>query len=155
MAKILLNSVVIFTIFISSTLVTCNNKADTFCQSISPSSLGLPNVKLSHMRMFRQGYFSVLVARPTTGNTNSSTNPNFGSLFAIDSPLTESLDSNSKQVGRLEGLEVVSSSTNNPSTTSYMNHIVFTRGKCSGSSLSFFGIITDDDAIVKERPIVI
>ncbi|KAM7250659.1 hypothetical protein ACFE04_022542 [Oxalis oulophora] len=85
MAKILLNSVVIFTIFISSTLVTCNNKPDTFCQSISPSSLGLQNVKLSHIRVFRQTYTALSVA---TANSSD----NFGSLSAIDIPLTKGLD---------------------------------------------------------------
>ncbi|KAM7257171.1 hypothetical protein ACFE04_012912 [Oxalis oulophora] len=119
MAKILLNSVVIFT---SSTLVTCNNKPDTFCQSISPSSLGLQNVKLSHIRVFRQDYLSVLLAGPTTAN--SSTTPNFGSLFAIDTPLTKDLDRNSKQVGRLQGLDVIGGTGCYRVLSSWLNSLV-------------------------------
>ncbi|KAM7250032.1 hypothetical protein ACFE04_021915 [Oxalis oulophora] len=150
MTKILLSIIVLnFTILISSTLANIS-QPDTFCQSISPSSLGVQNVKLSHIRVFRQdgAEFVVPLATPTTNYSSG----NIGSLTAVDIPMTKGPDSNSKQVGRFQGLYAGVSSTNR-FTNSFMNHIVFTQGKCSGSSISIFGI-SNTDAIVRERPVI-
>ncbi|XP_010429185.1 PREDICTED: dirigent protein 4-like [Camelina sativa] len=80
---------------------------------------------------------AVLIAKPTlTGGDNSSSPSPFGSLFAVDDPLTVGPDPKSEKIGNARGM-YVSSGKHAPTLTMYID-FGFTSGKFNGSSFSVF-----------------
>ncbi|XP_021286759.1 dirigent protein 4-like [Herrania umbratica] len=89
---------------------------------------------------------AVMVAPPDiTSNDNSSPVP-FGSVFAIDDPLTVGPERNSGVIGNAQGLGV-SASKDTTTVVLYLD-FGFTKGKFNGSSISIF---SRNPVIEKER----
>ncbi|CAK7325771.1 unnamed protein product [Dovyalis caffra] len=78
---------------------------------------------------------AVLVARPNITKDDKSIAP-FGSIFAIDDPLTVGPELTSEVIGKAQGL-YVSSSQDVPSLVAYFD-FGFTSGEFNGSSISVF-----------------
>ncbi|ESQ46002.1 hypothetical protein EUTSA_v10000597mg [Eutrema salsugineum] len=96
---------------------------------------------------------AVLIAKPInlTSLMNNSSSPSpFGSLFAVDDPLTLGPDPRSKQIGNARGM-YVSSGERLPTLTMYLD-FGFTSGHFNGSSFTVFSRnpITD-----KERELAV
>lgn len=80
---------------------------------------------------------AVLIAKPTlTGGDNSSSATPFGSLLAIEDPLTVGPDPKSEKIGNARGM-YVSSGQHVPTLTMYVD-FGFTSGEFNGSSISVF-----------------
>lgn len=94
---------------------------------------------------------AVLIAKPTLirRDNNSSPTP-FGSLLAIDDPLTVGPDLKSKKIGNARGM-YVSSGQHVPTLTMYVD-FGFTSGKFKGSSIAIFSRNTITE---KEREVAV
>ncbi|KAG7636904.1 Dirigent protein 4 [Arabidopsis thaliana] len=94
---------------------------------------------------------AVLIAKPThaRGDNDSSPSP-FGSLFALDDPLTVGPDPKSEKVGNARGM-YVSSGKHVPTLTMYVD-FGFTSGKFNGSSITVFSRNTITE---KEREVAV
>ncbi|XVE96160.1 hypothetical protein REPUB_Repub02eG0197600 [Reevesia pubescens] len=91
-----------------SNLAVADHRSDSvFSKYISPSSLGLKRLKLSHLHFYFHDIFSgknataVRVAEASSTNRSSFS---FGATVIIDDPLTIKPDVNSKIVGRAQGM---------------------------------------------------
>ncbi|VVB08550.1 unnamed protein product [Arabis nemorensis] len=93
---------------------------------------------------------AVLIAKSNhTGNDSSSPSP-FGSVFAIDDPLTLGPDPKSEQIGNAKGM-YVSSGKHVPTLTMYVD-FGFTSGQFNGSS---FAVFSRNTIMEKERELAV
>ncbi|XP_042479872.1 dirigent protein 22-like [Macadamia integrifolia] len=103
-------------------------------------SLGFKHEKITHLHFFFHDIVSgsnptaIKVAQPSS--TKNSQFP-FGTIVAIDDPLTETPELNSTLVGRAQGLYTLAAQ--NELALLMTLNFVFTGGKYNGSTLSLFG----------------
>ncbi|MED6123822.1 hypothetical protein PIB30_053034 [Stylosanthes scabra] len=107
---------------------------------ISPTSLGLPKEKLSHLHF----YFHDVVSGPNPSaivvaeaQTTKKSPTLFGAVVVSDDALTVGPDPNSKMVGKAQGMYAFASQ-NEIGLLMAMN-LEFSEGKYNGSTLSLFG----------------
>jgi len=94
---------------------------------------------------------AVLVAHPNITLGQKSATP-FGSVYAIDDPITEGPEPNSKVIGNAQGL-YVSSAKDVLSLVMYVD-FEFTAGEFNGSSISVFSRNPVTQAINRELAVV-
>ncbi|RYR51619.1 hypothetical protein Ahy_A06g026594 [Arachis hypogaea] len=130
----------LFSIFLVLVVILVTAKAQSFHQSISPASLGLQEEKLSHLRFYFHDVVSgpnptaLRVAQAQTTN-NSATS--FGAVDVIDDTLTIAPESNSKVVGKAQGIYAFASQ-DEIGLLMVMN-LVFVEERLNGSTLSLLG----------------
>ncbi|KAK7345180.1 hypothetical protein VNO77_15728 [Canavalia gladiata] len=145
----------IFTIITSFFSPISTAKTHRFSRTISPESLGLNNTQeLSHLHFFFHdvvgGPNQTAVRVAAAPGTNKSLTM-FGAVVMMDDPLTELAESDSKVVGRAQGIYASASQTELGFLM--VLNFVFTEGKYNGSSLSVLGRNTVQSA-VREMPVV-
>ncbi|KAL1312275.1 hypothetical protein AAHE18_16G026600 [Arachis hypogaea] len=130
----------LFSIFLVLIVTLVTAKAQSFHQRISPASLGLQEEKLSHLRFYFHDVVSgpnptaLRVAQAQTTN-NSATS--FGAVDVIDDTLTIAPESNSKVVGKAQGIYAFASQ-DEIGLLMVMN-LVFVEERLNGSTLSLLG----------------
>lgn len=148
-----LSKIFITIIFFFSTYASAET-THRFSRNLSPSSLGHKREKLSHLHFYLHDIVSgpnptaMRVAEAATTNTSAT---GFGAVAMMDDPLTLQSESNSKLVGRAQGIYALASQ-HEAGLLMVMN-FAFVEGKYNGSTLSVLGRNTVFSA-VREMPIV-
>lgn len=139
----------VFTLQLCITLALCEYYSKTL--PLSPKQQLVTNLHFFfHDTLTSPNASAVLIAKSNlTGDDSSSPTP-FGSLFAIDDPLTLGPDLKSEQIGNARGM-YVSCGKHLPTLTMYVD-FGFTSGEFNGSSITVFSRnpITD-----KERELAV
>ena len=125
-------------------LVLCTAMAPACCQGYYSHSVPyVPSPeKVTHLHFFLHDTMSgknasaVTVARPNMTTAFSNTPAPFGSVLAVDDPITLGPDLTSEIIGNAQGLWV-STGQDVPSLVVYLD-FGFTQGKFNGSSFSVF-----------------
>ncbi|XP_022726820.1 dirigent protein 4-like [Durio zibethinus] len=125
-------------------LVLCAAMAPAFCQGYYSNTVPyVPTpAKVTHLHFFLHDTLSgknpsaVKVARPNITTAFSGTPTPFGSVFAVDDPLTVGPDLTSEVVGNAQGIWV--STGQDVLTLVVYLDFGFTRGEFNGSSFSVF-----------------
>ncbi|XP_038710076.1 dirigent protein 4-like [Tripterygium wilfordii] len=137
-------------------LIVCSNTslADTEYYSKTRSYTLMKN-KVTNLHFYYHDTLSgpnpssVLVAKPK--NTTKPKTAPFGSLYAIDDPLTVDPDPASKVIGSAQGLYVSSSQEDTTTLVTYVD-FGFTAGEFNGSSIS---IVSRNLVENKEREVAV
>ncbi|MED6123821.1 hypothetical protein PIB30_053033 [Stylosanthes scabra] len=144
----------LFTVFqlLSSTIVTAEHPP--FHRTIPPASLGLHREKLTQLHF----YFHDIVSGPRPTAVRVAQAPMtdksptlFGGVMMADDPLTIGPESESKLIGKAQGI-YASASQNDLGLMMVMN-FEFLEGKYNGSTISLLGRNAAFSA-VREMPIV-
>ncbi|XP_004243690.1 dirigent protein 22 [Solanum lycopersicum] len=134
--------------------VLTNGNCHEFSRILSKKAMGLKREKLSHLHFYFHDIVSgknptaVRIAEAAVTNRSAT---GFGLTAMIDDPLTVGPESNSKIVGRAQGI-YAQASINDVGLLMVLN-FVFIEGKYNGSSLSILGR-NSVASIVREMPIV-
>lgn len=142
--------IVAFSLYLCITFALCENYSETL--PFSPKQQVVTNLHFFfHDTLTGPNPSAVLIAKPNlTGHDDDSSPSPFGSLFAIDDPLTLGPDPKSEQIGNARGM-YVSSGKHVPTLTMYVD-FGFTSGQFNGSSFTVFSRNTITD---KERELAV
>ncbi|XP_042515922.1 dirigent protein 22-like [Macadamia integrifolia] len=139
------SSITIFSISILfSNVALAGNTNHQFCRELSISKF---EEKLTHLRFYYHNLIKITNAQIVSGNSSTG----FGRIDVVDAELREGPETNSKLVGRVEGLEL--NASQGELGLLMVISFAFTEGKYNGSTLSMLGrnLILRE---VREMPLV-
>ncbi|XP_073290789.1 dirigent protein 4-like [Primulina huaijiensis] len=134
-------TLILHKIFLFSILITVSVNSEYYYSKTQPFST--LQEKTTHLHFYLHDTLSgksptaIQIASPNS--TNSKDDPiSFGTLFAIDDPLTEGPELTSKLIGNARGMYLSSSQDDKFSTLVMYVDLGFSTGKFKGSSISVF-----------------